>query len=71
MGGGYQSGAADIVGRDSARWAQHLRDGLDLRAGGKLPGAATDAGLVGAREPLNNAPQISDTTPMLRSDPCN
>ncbi|MCE4530390.1 hypothetical protein [Xanthomonas hortorum] len=23
------------------------------------------------REPLNNAPQISDTTPMLRSDPCN
>ncbi|WP_325176222.1 ATP-binding cassette domain-containing protein, partial [Xanthomonas hortorum] len=28
-------------------------------------------GLSIAREPLNNAPQISDTTPMLRSDPCN
>ncbi|MCE4338736.1 hypothetical protein LYZ89_17055 [Xanthomonas hortorum pv. vitians] len=26
---------------------------------------------VKAKEPLNNAPQISDTTPMLRSDPCN
>ncbi|MCE4528645.1 hypothetical protein LYZ80_08155 [Xanthomonas hortorum pv. vitians] len=42
-----------------------------LAARAAIEQASDDPAQQLLREPLNNAPQISDTTPMLRSDPCN